>query len=71
MASDTALAADDAAVAAGAMMTVAPVDAAERQPGVLYDSAGKELGTLTVTDAPKGVCVRSKTWTLSPRLAAA
>ena len=53
-------------MAAGAMMTVAPVDAAERQPGVLYDSAGKELGTLTVTDAPKGVLLRIEARGLPP-----
>lgn len=43
---------------AGAMLAIVPADAAERRPGVLHDGAGNELGTITVTDAPKGVLPR-------------
>lgn len=47
-----------AALIVAAMLTAVPADAAERRPGILYDNAGKALGSVTIVDAPKGVLVR-------------
>lgn len=51
---------------AGAMMVSVPADAAEQRPGVLYDGTGKDLGVITVTDAPKGVLLRIEARGLPP-----
>ncbi|MGK6319458.1 superoxide dismutase[Cu-Zn] [Sphingomonas sp. DT-204] len=51
---------------AGAVVTAIPADAAERRPGILYDGAGRELGTVAVTDAPKGVLLRIEAKGLPP-----
>lgn len=45
-------------ITAGAITAIAPADAADRRAGVLYDGVGQELGTITVTYAPKGVLLR-------------
>ena len=52
--------------AAGSTVAIAPADAAERRPGALYDNAGKELGTVGVTAAPKGVLLRIEARGLPP-----
>lgn len=52
--------------AAGAMASAIPADAAERRPGTLYDSAGRELGSVAITDAPKGVLLRVEARGLPP-----
>lgn len=51
---------------AGTMMALAPADAAERLPGVLYDGAGNDLGRITLTDAPRGVLLRIEARGLPP-----
>lgn len=53
-------------MAAGSTMAIAPADAADRRAGVLYDGAGKELGTITVMDAPQGVLLRIEARSLPP-----
>lgn len=52
--------------ALAAMIAAAPADAAERRPGRLYDNTGKELGLITLTDAPKGVLLRIEARGLPP-----
>lgn len=53
-------------MAIGTAMTAIPADAAERRPGILYDGAGRELGTVAITDAPKGVLLRVEARGLPP-----
>ncbi|WP_447725803.1 superoxide dismutase[Cu-Zn] [Sphingomonas koreensis] len=53
-------------MSAGAMLAAMPADAAERRPGILYDGAGRELGTVAVTDAPRGVLLRIEAKDLPP-----
>ena len=48
------------------MTTAVAAAAAERRPGVLYDGAGRELGTIAITDAPKGVLLRIEAKGLPP-----
>lgn len=55
-----------AMMTAGTMIVSVPVDAAEQRPGLLYDGAGKDLGTITVTEAPKGVLLRIEARGLPP-----
>jgi len=43
-----------------------PADTAERRPGILYDGADKEVGSITITDAPKGVLLRVEARGLPP-----
>ncbi|MGK6356642.1 superoxide dismutase[Cu-Zn] [Sphingomonas sp. DT-207] len=52
--------------ATAAMVIAAAVDAAERRSGVLYDGAGRELGMIAITDAPKGVLLRIEAKGLPP-----
>jgi superoxide dismutase, Cu-Zn family len=54
------------AMSTGAMLATAPVDAADRQPGVLYDNGGKALGSVVITDTPKGVLLRIEAKGLPP-----
>lgn len=51
---------------AGTFAFAMPVDAEERRPGTLYDQTGREIGTVAVTDAPKGVLLRIKLRGLPP-----
>jgi Cu-Zn family superoxide dismutase len=53
-------------VMAGSVAMAVPVDAAEPEAGIIYDSAGNKLGTVNVTDAPKGVLLRVEANGLSP-----
>lgn len=50
----------------GVMLMATPVDAADRQPGVLYDGGGKALGSVVITDTPKGVLLRIEAKGLPP-----
>lgn len=45
---------------------VSPTLAAERRPGVIYTAAGAEAGTITATEAPKGVLLRIEAKGLPP-----
>ena len=51
---------------AGALTLAMPADAEERRPGRLYDGAGRESGTVAITDAPKGVLLRIEARGLPP-----
>lgn len=55
-----------AAAAVAALLLAGAAGAADRQPGVLYNTAGEQIGTVAVTDAPKGVLLRVEGSKLAP-----
>lgn len=55
-----------AAGAVAALLLAGAAGASDRQPGVLYNNAGEQIGTVQVTDAPKGVLLRVEASKLAP-----